>query len=192
MKASGTGWCAGRRLGASSIFAGESLHEYPTDAVDRAGMTAFRALTLLQPARRLILSVRLPVGEREAAGDEHGGAADPLGEAEEQAFEQRVLDLAEGGLAAGVLPLYPFEAVEDQEMWAAHGEAVPQQGQQRRPPRRGGRGAPTEIAIRLPQEEPAVGLLVEAPHEQAVGPWHSSRTDQFAEELRRHGGLAGA
>ena len=29
MKASGWGWCDGRRLGASSIIAAESLHEYP-------------------------------------------------------------------------------------------------------------------------------------------------------------------
>src|SRR5205823_7547916 len=29
------GWCAGRRLGASSSIAHESLHEYPADEVDR-------------------------------------------------------------------------------------------------------------------------------------------------------------
>jgi hypothetical protein len=34
-KASGSGWCEGRRLGASSIFAGESLQEYPDVAADR-------------------------------------------------------------------------------------------------------------------------------------------------------------
>jgi hypothetical protein len=32
------GWCDGRRLGASSIFAGESLHEYPAAAPDRAAI----------------------------------------------------------------------------------------------------------------------------------------------------------
>jgi hypothetical protein len=34
MKASGIGWCDGRRLGAPSIVAGESLHEYPNAAAD--------------------------------------------------------------------------------------------------------------------------------------------------------------
>jgi len=50
MKASESGWCEGRRLGASSIFAGESLHEYPTAEADRAGITAFRGSTFFPPA----------------------------------------------------------------------------------------------------------------------------------------------
>src|SRR5262249_46161485 len=35
------GWCDGRRLGASSIIAGESLHEYPAVAPDRGGISGF-------------------------------------------------------------------------------------------------------------------------------------------------------
>jgi hypothetical protein len=40
MKASGSGGCDGRRLGALSIIADESLHEYPAAAPDRGGITA--------------------------------------------------------------------------------------------------------------------------------------------------------
>src|SRR5262245_11904312 len=40
----------GRRLGAISIIAHESLHEYPTVAADRAGNTAFQGLSSLPPA----------------------------------------------------------------------------------------------------------------------------------------------
>jgi hypothetical protein len=35
----------------------ESLHEYPTDAVDRAGISALRGLKSFQPARQLILAL---------------------------------------------------------------------------------------------------------------------------------------
>jgi hypothetical protein len=35
VKASDEGWSDGRRLGAISIFADESLHEYPDAAADR-------------------------------------------------------------------------------------------------------------------------------------------------------------
>src|SRR5262249_46420601 len=41
MKASGWGWCDGRRLGASSIFASESLHEYPSVGIDRGRHSGF-------------------------------------------------------------------------------------------------------------------------------------------------------
>src|SRR5262245_66267755 len=37
------------------VLAKESLHEYPVDEVDRAGITAFRGMMSLQPARQLIL-----------------------------------------------------------------------------------------------------------------------------------------
>src|SRR4051812_27994082 len=58
MRASGRGWCEGRRLGAPSIFAGESLHEYPGAAADRAGMLVSRGALSLLAARLLSWVVR--------------------------------------------------------------------------------------------------------------------------------------
>ena len=52
VKASGWGWCEGRRRVAPSIFAGESLHEYPAAAADR-GMTPSRGMRSPPPRRRL-------------------------------------------------------------------------------------------------------------------------------------------
>src|SRR5262249_54158435 len=44
------GWCEGRRLGAPSIFASESLHEYPNAAADRRGIRRVRGSSSPSPA----------------------------------------------------------------------------------------------------------------------------------------------
>jgi hypothetical protein len=48
--------CERRRLGAPSIIAGESLHEYPNAAADRRGIRVFRGSTAPQPRRLLSVS----------------------------------------------------------------------------------------------------------------------------------------
>src|SRR5262249_38929577 len=47
MKASGSGWCEGRRLGGSSTIAEESVHEYPTAEAARGRHPGFPRSTVL-------------------------------------------------------------------------------------------------------------------------------------------------
>jgi hypothetical protein len=49
-----------------------------------------------------------------------------------------------------------------------------------------------EVAVGLLQELSGVGLLVEAPHEEAVGPRRPVGAQQLVEEAGRQGALAGA